>query len=79
MSKYHPDHHGVFAKSRHAGESLPRERSECFGYDSDINAALTTGLNVNTEHPPQLPLQIKWDSSGSDPIYCHAILLSSMR
>jgi hypothetical protein len=30
-----------------AGESLPRERSECFGHDPHCPAAFATGLDVD--------------------------------
>ena len=32
------------------GESLPRERSECFGYDPDITTTFTAGFNIDTKH-----------------------------
>jgi hypothetical protein len=34
-----------------AGESLPRERSECFGHDPHRPAAFPAGLDVDIEHP----------------------------
>jgi hypothetical protein len=37
------DHHRVFD----ASESLPRERSECFGHDPDRATASLTGLDVD--------------------------------
>jgi hypothetical protein len=38
-----PDHHRIFD----AGESLPREQSECFGHDLHRTAAGLTGLNID--------------------------------
>jgi len=29
------------------GESLPRERSECFGYDPDITTTFTAGFSID--------------------------------
>jgi hypothetical protein len=44
-----PDDHRVFD----TGESLPRERSECFGHDSHRPAAGRAGLDINAKHPFQ--------------------------
>jgi len=44
-----PDHHRVLD----AGESLPRERSECFGHDLHRPAAGRAGLDVNAKYPFQ--------------------------
>ena len=46
MSKYLLNNSWVF----YTGEGLPRERSECFGYDPDVTAALTAGFNINIEY-----------------------------
>ena len=52
VGKYLANNCRVFAKapSGDAGESLPRERSECFGYDSDITTAFTTGLTKSRRY-----------------------------
>jgi len=39
------DHHWVFD----AGESLPRERSECFGHDLHCTATGLAGLDIDLE------------------------------
>jgi len=43
MSEYLADHLRVFD----AGKSLPRERSECFGYNPDLTAAFTTDFDID--------------------------------
>jgi len=49
MSKYLLNNSWIL----NAGKSLPRERSECFGYDLDITTALTAGCNINIKYALQ--------------------------
>ena len=42
MGEYLLNNRRVFDTS----ESLPRERSECFGYDLDITTALSAGFDI---------------------------------
>ena len=51
------DHHSVLD----AGESLPRERSECFGHDPDRPAAGPASLDIDTKYACQaLRLYALW-------------------
>ena len=45
--KYFADHLRIFD----AGKSLPRERSECFGYNPDVTTAFTTGFTTKSRRP----------------------------
>jgi hypothetical protein len=46
MGKYLADDVGIFD----AGESLPRERSECFGYELHGIAAGLAGFDIDAEY-----------------------------
>ena len=48
MGEYLADDVGIFD----AGESLPRERSECFGYDLHGIAAGLAGFDIDAEYAP---------------------------
>jgi len=69
----YPSNFRLKAPSGDAGESLPRERSECFGYNNDFDN--TTGINTSIAIGADSFPVISYQEASSPPFLITSCLL----